>query len=1030
MDQSKLTISLLGGVTISLDGTVITGFPSRKADALLAYLACHPHTHPREKIAALFWPENDQTRALANLSVILSSLRKKLGDYLVTDRHTVAFNQASNYQLDVVVFEEAISISQSTASLTRTNAIQLQTAVSLYKGEFMAGFYLRNVPDFEAWMLLEQERYRQQMISALNRLITFYEERGFWLDGIQTAQRLLSIDPLHEETHRLLMRLYVQDNQRAAALLQYEQCCAVLQEELGVAPDEATTALYQQIQRNDLIKGDSEGRQTVLRAPAHNMTQATTPFVGREAELAQIEQWLQVPSNRLLTILGAGGMGKTRLAQEAARYQIGAFADGVWFVSMVPQTNLNEMMVAISDTIGLSLSGNEPIADQLHQQLQPRELLLILDNLEHLLSAELRHWLSRLIQEAPELRVIVTSRERLNLQAEQLLELQGLDFPKGRSGEESGLSEYGAIQLFVNSVQRHRSEIDWAAEKTAVIQLCQLTEGMPLALELAATWMRILSVNEVLVEIQSGLAGLTTTLHDVPARHQSLQTVIEASWHLLSAEDKQLFTKLAVFRGGFTRAMAQKITDATLPQLLSLVDRSFLRLDADQRFRRHPLLLQFAQKQLASYPDKEARTAAKHAQHFAEFATALLVELKGEGAEAALAALGTEIENIRAAWRWSLELVEEPLLTPITLSLSRFFTDRSRYMEGLAMFEDGLAFIENQKKSAVTERITCRIQVELGFYYYQTGHYARAETVLLEANSLAEKHGLIESQISCLKHLGDVLSDQGDRERSRQFLARGLSLFQTASFKDPFLEMAILNAAGNLEVGAGNYDIARTYFNRAMDLAKQENHPLRIAILHNNIAIIANREEKFTEAIQQYKLARDGFQKADHKWGIAATTHNIGMIYAELEEYEQAFAHVQEAYLAHETIGHRRGMVGGLAFLGTISFKTGKRGQARRYFYDSIQLAQAVGVTWSIISTLVDVAELEMSYGRWEPAGLFLSFCIAHPAIEYTTLERAQRLLDELLEEHPGIDQASLQTNVANLNLDDIVSRLSLLHVG
>ena len=1024
MEPINLTISLLGGVTFAQNNTAVTGFPSRKADGLFAYLACHPQPHSRDKLATLFWPESDQTRALANLSVILTSLRKQLGEYLITDRHTVTFNKVANYQLDVALFEEAISTSQTTENLTRTNAMQLQTAVSLYKGDFMAGFFLRGVPEFEAWMLLEQERLRQQMLTALNRLTTYFEQRGLWAEGIQTAQRLLTIDPLHEETHRQLMHLFVLDNQRSSALQQYEQCVSILEEELGVEPDEATMALFEQIQKNEPINRATVVQQSRPEAPRHNVTQATTSFVGREKELAQIERWLTAPNNRLLTILGAGGMGKTRLAQEAARSQIGAFADGVWVVSLVPQTNFNELITAVADTIGVSLSGQESMADQLSTHLKSLEILLILDNMEHLITADLRNWLSQLVEQSPELRVIVTSRERLNLQAEQLLDLQGLDFPEQSSDQEAELVDFGAVQLFINSVKRHRAEFDWSGEKTAVFQLCQLTQGMPLALELAATWMRLLSVNEILAEIERGLARLTTTYHDVPARHQSLQTVIESSWKLLSSEEQRLFYQLAVFRGGFTRSMAQQITEASLPQLLSLVDRSFLRLDADQRFRRHPLLLQFAQNQLAANRDEKAQVSVKHAQLFSRFMDERRAELKGGNALKVQEEVEVELENIRAAWRWALEQLNEPLLTPITEGMSRFFTDRSRYVEGLGLFEDGVAFLEGRAETAVHERITCRLQAELGFYYYQTGHYAKAESVLLLALNLSQKHDLIKIQIGCLKHLGDVLLDQGEWERGRQFLEQALHLIEKASVDDPILEMAILNTLANLEVGAGNYEIARTYYNRAMGMAKALNHTLRIAILHNNIAIIANREDKLEEALEQYKLALDGFQAIEHEWGIAAATHNIGTVYLALEQYDEAIAYVEEAYLVHEKIGHRRGMVGGLSFLGKAFFNKGKRQKARRYYYDSLRLAQDVGVAWASIETLVDLSELEMSYGRFEQAGQLLSFCINHPAIEFKSSETAQRLLDELIEEHPAIDAEALKTAVATLTLDEIIQQL------
>ncbi|MCB8974882.1 MAG: SARP family transcriptional regulator, partial [Ardenticatenaceae bacterium] len=358
MNQPKLTISLLGGVRILLDGTAVSNFPSRKADALLAYLACNPRAHPREKLATLFWPDNDQTRALANLSVILSSLRKQLDDYVLADRHTIAFNTERVVDLDVVAFEQAIEAAQrrQSSKISRTVAAQLDTAVSRYKGDFLAGFSLRNVPEFEAWVLLEQERLRQMMLDALADLVTFHQQRGQFADGIQHAQRLLALDPLQEQAHRQLMLLYALDNQRPAALAQYEQCFAILDEELGVEPDEETTKLYEQIKNNKATSQENiPPAPLLLRTPAppHNLPAPATSFIGRTEELAQIENWLMQPNGRLLTLIGPGGIGKTRLAQEAARQQIGAFADGVWYVGLAALTRSDNLADAIAEAIHL-----------------------------------------------------------------------------------------------------------------------------------------------------------------------------------------------------------------------------------------------------------------------------------------------------------------------------------------------------------------------------------------------------------------------------------------------------------------------------------------------------------------------------------------------------------------------------------------------------------------------------------------------------------------------------------------------------
>ncbi len=1044
MNQPELTISLLGGLAIAQNGTAVTGFASRKADALLVYLACNPRPHPRETIATLFWPDNDQSRALANLSVILTSLRKQLGDYLLADRHTVAFNSEMDSWLDVVRFEQAIEQAQARqqdGKITRTVAVQLQTAVSYYKGDFLAGFNLRGVPEFEAWVLLEQERLRQMMLEALATLITFHQQRGHFADGIRHARQLLALDPLQEETHRQLMLLYALDNQRPAALAHYEQCVAILDEELGVEPDDETTALYAKI-KDDKVTG----QEKVTLSPGHPVTQATagstprhnlpapaTTFIGREAELAQIESWLGQPDDRLLTIIGPGGMGKTRLAQEAARGQIGVFADGVWIISLVPQTNLAGLVTAVADTIGFTLGKQEAPATQLLNHLTSQEMLLVLDNLEHLLTPALRDFLSQLTRQAPELRLIITSRERLNVQAERLLELDGLPFPAsgdplsvgGKRIADSGLplTDYPSVQLFTNRVQQVKVDFDVEKQGTAVTELCQLVGGLPLALELAATWTRILSVAEIVAEIQRGLDVLTTSLHDVPARHRSLLAVIESSWRMLAAEEQALFRKLAVFRGGFTRAAAQQVVQAALPQLMALADRSFLRLDADQRFRRHPLLLQFAQAQLAAQPAEKAQTEAVHARFFADLVQSREPMLTGSEGPEALAAIGADLENIRAAWQWGIAAQDSDLLETMITGFSRFFVDRSRFLEGTALFEESLAQVNQQTLLASHEPVLAKMKVELGRFLHENGRFPEAETVLQEALQLIDRHDLPQTRIICLRQLGVVLDDQGRREEAQHCLEEALQRCRLAGDTD---EMSvILNALANTCVSAGQYEQARTYFDEAMALAKEAGNALRVAILHSNIGIIALRQKDNHEAIHQWQLARQGFKQLDNQIGLANTSHNIAMAFAELEQYDEALQNVQQAHAVYERIGQRRGLAGSLAVMGSIYRKQGKRRQARQHYNEALLLSLAVGVTWVSVGLVVEVAELAISYEDWGHAVRLLTFAIQHPAIQAPTRERAQKLLDELkVELHENL-LAEMATVVTNLTLDDLVAELT-----
>jgi DNA-binding SARP family transcriptional activator/predicted ATPase/Tfp pilus assembly protein PilF len=1023
MNQPELRISLLGGVTITQNGTVVSGFASRKVEALLVYLVCNPRPHARDVLATLLWPNNDQTRALANLSVALTSLRKQLDAYLLTERHTVAFNTETAFQLDTAVFQQTIAQAKETQQqnrpLNRTSAAQLATAVTLYQGDFLTGFSVRGAPEFEAWALLEQEHLRQLFLTALTDLTTFHQQRGQIEESIRYARQLLTVDPLQENIHRQLMALFMQDNQRAAALAQYEQCVRILEDELGVEPDEETSTLYEQMAANEWHIEEASLPIPHVQAK-HNLASATTRFVGREAELAQIDEWLDEPNGRLLTIIGPGGMGKSRLAQEAARAHLGEFADGVYYVSLVPYTDTAQVITAVSESIGLTLTGNEEPAAQLSNHLQTREMLLVLDNLEHLLSPTLLALITQLIEKAPDLRLIGTSRQRLRLQAEALLELRGLPYP---TISQHTLDHFPAVQLFVNRVQQIKRDFRLDEQVTAVIQLCQLVDGLPLALELAATWTRVLSVAEIVAEIQTGLDALTSTLHDIPERHRSLHAVIESSWQMLPMVEQTLFRKSAVFRGGFTREATQQVAKATtLPQLMSLVDHSFLRLDGDQRFRRHPLLLQFAQAQFATHSDEQIAMESAHATFFAEFVQSRETALHGATAPQTLAAISADLENIRKAWQWALSPLHVDLLDKMVTGIGRFFNDKSRNLEGSALFESSLKTLNTQPETAVSEPIIAKIQVELGRFWHDTGRFAEAETILKEAYRLNQRHHLIPNQIACLRQLGIVIADQGRWQEAHTYLAEALPLCKQAGDEDQIL--LVLNALGNLLISTGDYVEARAYFDEAMALAQAAGNTLRIAILHSNIAIIDNREGNPREAIRQWQLAQQGFMQLNHEVGLANTNHNIAMAYTKLEAYDEALASIQAANALHKKVGHKRGMAGGLAVMGSIYVKMGKRREARRHYYDSLQMAQEVGVTWVALGAVAEIGELEISYGNMAQALRLLTFAVHHPAIEADSLQKAQKLLDELAAELPKEMIIAAETAVQSLTLDALIAQL------
>ena len=377
---------------------------------------------------------------------------------------------------------------------------------------------------------------------------------------------------------------------------------------------------------------------------------AITPFVGRQAELGKIIELFSTRSCRLLTLIGPGGIGKTRLAIEAA--QGFTFNDGVYFVPLQPLTSPDFVLTTIANEVGCQFQPGGDPHQQLINHFRQKSLLLVLDNLEHLLDAA--DLLSAILKSAPDVRILATSRERLNLLEEWALDLGGLDYPASEA--ETEIEDYGAVQLFLQHARRVNINFDLSdTQKPALIRICRLVRGMPLALELAAAWVRALSCEAIAAEIEKGLDILETPARNIQARHRNMRVALDWSWNLLTSSEKDVFQKLAVFHGGFTLDAAAYVTGASLQTLIALVDKSLVRVVSDGRYELHELLRQYTEEKLNDSPDEYQNAHDLHCAFYAEFMNQQWEHLQGRHQQTAMQAIQTEIDNIQAMWDWAVE---------------------------------------------------------------------------------------------------------------------------------------------------------------------------------------------------------------------------------------------------------------------------------------------------------------------------------------------------------------------------------------
>ena len=619
MSHEELRIRVLGAAELTVGGRPLAELASVKATALVCYLAVTGTPHSRSALAGLLWSDLPEQTARANLRLVLTKLRRALPGHVVATRQTVALDGSRPVRVDAAEVARAAT--------AENPGPDLPAAARLCRGEFLDGLTVPGAPLFDEWVTQHRAAVRADMLAVLDRALRHARDERDTAAGIEVARRMLALDQLTEEAHRALMWFLAEAGQRSAALTQYETCRCLLRGELGIEPSAATTALRDEI-------AATHGFTELGRAATSDPPRPLTTLIGRTAELARLHDLLDDPACRLITLVGPGGIGKTRLAAEVAAVRRKNHRDGVVFVSFVGTEDAADGVVsALARALGVARTVPRDPLELLAEHLSGRELLLVLDNLEHLPGAAAV--LADLLGRTPAAQVLVTSRRQLGLGAERLVEVPGLP-----------VSE--AVELFTERARLLRP--DFAAGDDGVERICRLVAGVPLAIELAARWVRSAGPRDIADRLAAGLDLLETTAPDVEPRHRSLRAVVDWSWELLTGTERAVLRRLSVMRGGFDLAAAAAVADAGLPLLGALVDQSLITAGEDGRYSMHELLRQYAAELLAADPAEESRTRRRHAEHYAAL-------------RLTPAAAGIEAENLRAATDW---LVREA--DPVTLN--------------------------------------------------------------------------------------------------------------------------------------------------------------------------------------------------------------------------------------------------------------------------------------------------------------------------------------------------------------------------
>ncbi|MET8153260.1 ATP-binding protein [Actinoplanes sp. NPDC049668] len=612
MNQTELRIRVLGGAELVLGGRPLAELASAKAAALLFYLAVTGTGHSRSALAGLLWSDLPEPSARANLRLVLTKLRRVLPEHVAVTRQGVALDDRPG------VWVDAAEVARAAAG---PDDAGLLDAVRLCRGDLLAGFDVAGAPLFDDWQAAQRAATRADMLALMDRAVRWAADHRDAAAGIAVARRMLALEPLHEPAHRALMWFLAEGGRPSAALAQYETCRYLLNEELGGVPSADTVGL-----RDEIAGTGGFTRLGAAPAPSAEPGRAApgpprplTSLIGRGAELARLDELLDDPACRLVTLVGPGGIGKTRLAIEVAAARRHRHRDGAVFVPFAgagpagPDEAAGLVVADLARVLGLSMAVPRDPLDLLAEHLSGRELLLVLDNLEHLDGAA--GVIDHLLRRAPGTQVLVTSRRRLGLGAEWLVEVPGLPCPPPGAGADG--AGYAAVQLFEERARLLRPGFAAGADPEGTARVCRLVSGVPLAIELAARWVRSARPAAIADRLGCGLELLETTAPDVEQRHRSVRAVIGWSWRLLTDEEERALLRLAVFRGGFDLDAAAAVAGAGLPLLAGLVDQSLVTAGEDGRYDMHELLRQYAAERLAADAGQESRARRRHAEHYA-----------------------------------------------------------------------------------------------------------------------------------------------------------------------------------------------------------------------------------------------------------------------------------------------------------------------------------------------------------------------------------------------------------------------------
>ena len=735
---------------------------------------------------------------------------------------------------------------------------------------------------------------------------------------------------------------------------------------------------------------------------------AVSTLYGRSDELEQITQHLNDPDHRLVSLIGPGGIGKTSLALEAARRYGDRTKDGAIFIDLQAIDQHELVVQRLADALQISIQNNETALAQITQFLSSKETLLYFDNFEQVIEAA--PLIADLLLNSPGTTALVTSRTPLRLTQEWILQVDGLSTPQSNAANNS--TSNAATQLFVDRAIKVRPDLQIEQNLPHIEKICEIVEGMPLAIEIAASWAHLLECSEIAQELQNDRSLLESNMRDVPERHRSIDAIFNQSMAMLSETEKSVFAKLSIFRGGFTRDAAITVAGANLPTLASLTDRSLIRVAGNGRYRIHELVRQFGADQLAQNPNEISAVQKNHCDYYIEFLAKRHVTLTVKNQVETAHEIEAEAENVRTAWQYAIDNKLAPQIASAATPYGQFIQYRGRYAVAGQTFSHAVKTFEAQTENSENSKALALLLIEHGRFSLRQGNldeaqhaYERSET-LHASLKMQPQYGLLMDP-----QLGYAYLDS-TRGNVQQAVTHTQKVLERAHQENHQLHVAMANQLlGHLALRQGKLDEAREHDQTALDSCSQQGERWFVAYCHNELGEVEIAEGNYAAATEHFTQSLNVSREFQDRANIGLAQVCLGEVATLAKKYDDAAQLFEDSKIAYDQLGDRGGSARVQSGLAALAVATGNNGAAFHYLKELLESAVEMQYSAMTLDALESIGELVLKTRNENEGKKLLGFVAAHESTDSRTQARLKAVIPN--NDEPQSPTGSLDDHVA-----------------